>query len=142
MDDDFNTGGAVGVLYELLTGLNRFVEQRKLEDGQGTPDDLRAFERGTLVLKEFSQILGLFVQPLVEKKDDDKLMAGLTTLMSELDPDFTGTGAAALMERFIAIRAEARKSKNFAVADKVRKRLAELKVTLEDRATGTLWRAE
>ena len=26
MDDDFNTGGAIGMLYELLTALNRFAE--------------------------------------------------------------------------------------------------------------------
>ena len=32
MDDDFNTGGAVGVLYELLTALNRFADGHKLEE--------------------------------------------------------------------------------------------------------------
>src|SRR5262249_28382952 len=31
MDDDFNTGGAIGVLYELLTALNRQVDARRLE---------------------------------------------------------------------------------------------------------------
>ena len=30
-DDDFNTGGAVGSLYELLTALNRFADARGLE---------------------------------------------------------------------------------------------------------------
>src|SRR5258708_34100465 len=30
MADDFNTGGAVGVLYELLTALNRFADARQL----------------------------------------------------------------------------------------------------------------
>ena len=143
MDDDFNTGGAVGVLYELLTALNRFVEQRKLEDGTPSPADLRALEQGTVLLKECSRLLGLFEKaPAVEKKDDDKLVAGLAALMAELEPGFAGTTAAQYMERFIAIRADARKAKNFAVADKVRKRLAELKVTLEDRASGTLWRVE
>ena len=32
MDDDFNTGGAVGVLFELLTALNRFADTKKLEE--------------------------------------------------------------------------------------------------------------
>ena len=32
MDDDFNTGGAVGVLFELVTALNRVADQGKLED--------------------------------------------------------------------------------------------------------------
>src|SRR5262249_44865799 len=30
MDDDFNTGGAVGALYEMLTALNSFVDEQKL----------------------------------------------------------------------------------------------------------------
>ncbi len=44
------------------------------------------------------------------------------------------------MQRLIALRAEARKAKNFAVADTIRKRLAELGVTLEDRPGGPGWR--
>ena len=40
----------------------------------------------------------------------------------------------------IDLRAEARKAKNFALGDQVRKRLGELGITLEDRPAGTLWR--
>lgn len=124
MDDDFNTGGAVGVLYELLTSLNRFADQRKIEDGKGTPEDLQAFERGVLVLREFGHLLGVFETPLAEKSQGgDQLVQGL-------------------MQLLIDLRADARKTKNFAVADQIRKRLTELKVTLEDRGGGTTWRAE
>lgn len=123
MDDDFNTGGAIGVVYELLTTLNRFADQQKLEEGRGTPDDLRAFDRGVLTLKEFSQILGLFETPLADTKPagDDHLVQGLMQLLLDL-------------------RNEARKTKNFAIADQIRKRLTELNVTLEDRGGGTSWR--
>src|SRR5262245_795430 len=68
MDDDFNTGGAVGVLYELLTALNRFADTRQLEGGTADPANVRAFERGGKVLKELSQILGVFQQPLATKE--------------------------------------------------------------------------
>ena len=34
MDDDFNTGGAVGDLFELVRTLNKFVDERKLEAQQ------------------------------------------------------------------------------------------------------------
>ena len=47
---------------------------------------------------------------------------------------------AGLMQLLLDLRAEARKSKNFAMADQIRKRLGELGITLEDRAGGTGWR--
>jgi cysteinyl-tRNA synthetase len=122
MDDDFNTGGAVGVLYELLTSLNRFADAKRLEE-QPRSDDLAALERGVLVLKELSQILGVFEQPPTKTRDagEDELIAGL-------------------MQLLIDMRAEARKAKNFALADQIRKRLGEIGITLEDRAGGTGWR--
>jgi cysteinyl-tRNA synthetase len=45
-----------------------------------------------------------------------------------------------VMTLLIDIRAEARKAKNFALADLVRKRLTELNITLEDRPGETGWR--
>ena len=122
MDDDFNTGGAVGTLYELLTSLNRFADARKLEDAAPEAAALEQFRRGTLVLRELSQILGLFWEaPKKEAGADDKLVGGLMQLLLDL-------------------RAEARKAKDFATADQIRKRLGELGVTLEDRPGGTGWR--
>ena len=35
MDDDFNTGGAIGDLFELLRRLNKFVDDEKLEKPEG-----------------------------------------------------------------------------------------------------------
>ncbi len=122
MDDDFNTGGAVGMLNELLTALNRFADARELEGGKPDPADVRAFERGVVVLKELSQILGLFQQPPATKEaGQDELVGGL-------------------MQLLIDLRTEARKAKNFALGDQIRKRLSELGVTLEDRPGGTGWR--
>jgi cysteinyl-tRNA synthetase len=47
---------------------------------------------------------------------------------------------AGLMQIFIDMRAEARKAKNFALADQIRQRLGQLGITLEDRPGGTGWR--
>jgi cysteinyl-tRNA synthetase len=122
MDDDFNTGGAVGVLYELLTALNRFADSRELERGKADGADVDAFRRGAMVLRELSQILGVFCEPPASKgAGQDHLVNGLMQLLLDL-------------------RAEARKAKNFALGDQIRKRLAEIGVTLEDRAGGTGWR--
>ena len=47
-----------------------------------------------------------------------------------------------LMKLIIELRATARKDKNFAMADVIRKGLEQVGVTLEDRADGTIWRKE
>jgi cysteinyl-tRNA synthetase len=121
MDDDFNTGGAVGVLYELLNRMNRFADETKLEAASADAKTKTEFAEGVRVLKELSQILGVFHEPASQGKGDDKLVGGL-------------------MQLLIDLRADARKAKNFAVSDQIRKRLAEIGVTLEDRPGGASWR--
>ncbi len=124
MNDDFNTGGAVGKLYELLTHLNKFAQDhREFQDKKNSPE-FANFKQGVVALKELGQILGLFWAPVEKPKGgDDALVNGL-------------------MQLLIDLRAEARKAKNFALGDQIRKRLSEIGVTLEDRAGGTNWRKE
>ncbi len=121
MSDDFNTGGAIGALYELLTALNRFADSRQLEGTGRTEAAVAEFERGVLVLRELSQILGLFQQAHESGGANDELV----------NP---------LMQLLIDLRAEARKTKNYSMADQIRQRLGQLGITLEDRAGGTGWR--
>jgi cysteinyl-tRNA synthetase len=66
----------------------------------------------------------LFVKPL---KTDDKASDAITPKLVEL---------------FIRLRADAKKEKNFSLADKIRDELAGLGVTLEDRPGGTDWRLQ
>jgi cysteinyl-tRNA synthetase len=124
MDDDFNTGGAIGVLYELLTTLNRFTDTRHLEADEPEPTAVLEFQRGAIVLRELSEVLGIFDEPV----------APAATRSDEL--------TARLIQVLIDLRAEARKTKNFALADQIRQRLAQAGVTLEDRPAGTGWRLE
>ena len=143
MDDDFNTAGGIGVLFELLTTLNRLAEKKQLEGtGRGAEPALAIFQQGTIVLRELSQILGLFWEaPRSEERGDTGLIDGLAQLLIDLG---AGVGdqrqVDALMQRLLDVRAQARKAKNFAVADQIRKRLTDLGVTLEDRPGGTGWR--
>jgi cysteinyl-tRNA synthetase len=139
MDDDFNTGGAVGVLFELLSTINRFADSHKLEE---TPDAAAKnhFICAAAILRELSSMLGLFWAPVSESKGDDKLQTSLLALAAELGVT-AGGDPAATMAAFIQARADARKAKNFALGDQIRKRLTELGVTLEDRPGGkTNWR--
>lgn len=122
MDDDFNTGGAVGVLFDLRKTLNGFIGDQKLDTAAANKSVIPALTAGMTLLKELASILGVFRE--AKKKSagaDDGLLDGL-------------------MQLVIQIRADARKNKNFAVADLIRNKLNELKIVLEDRTDQTLWR--
>jgi len=121
MDHDFNTGGAVAVLFELTNALNRLADVGRLETPDADKESRAGFEAGAALLKELGQVLGLFYEEPKAPGANDQVLNGL-------------------MQLLIDLRAEARKSKNFAMADQIRKRLGELSITLEDRAGGTGWR--
>ena len=65
MDDDFNTGGATGVLFELVTSLNRQADGAKLEDPSSNNSAAKAeFAEGAALVKEIAGVLGLtFASP-------------------------------------------------------------------------------
>ncbi len=168
MDDDFNTGGAVGALHELLTTLNRFTEKKQLEGaGKGEQPALNIFRKCVTVLKELSQILGMFHEPAIDKRAYVRAWFGgvplgvyavgpavpipetqlhdLGQLLSDLGQPLEPASLAKadpndLLQRLIDLRAEARKAKDFARGDWIRQRLGKLGITLEDRPGGTLWR--
>ncbi|REJ68308.1 MAG: cysteine--tRNA ligase [Planctomycetota bacterium] len=122
MDDDFNTGSAIGDLFELVRTLNKFVDQENLE-GAGKSDaaKLATLTQGATTLRELAGILGLFRAPVDAGGGASDELVGK------------------LMELFIELRTAARKNKDFAMADKIRDDLANLGVTLEDRPDGTDW---
>jgi cysteinyl-tRNA synthetase len=122
MDDDFNTGGAIGEMFELVRGLNKFADDRELEDPAARERaSVAVLTKGTTTLRELAATLGLFSRPpKAASADDDQMVAKLLDLLIE-------------------IRADARKAKNFSAADKIRDSLAEIGVSLEDRPGGTEW---
>jgi cysteinyl-tRNA synthetase len=122
MDDDFNTGGAIGELFELAKIINKFCDDADLE-GTGKSDSAAVARFATLLttFKELTDTLGIFGKPPVDSG------AGGDDLLSKIMPVV------------IELRATARKEKKFAVADKIRDGLGPIGVTLEDRAGGTEW---
>ena len=124
MDDDFNTGGAIGELFEVVHALNRFANQLRSDSTSVMVEPISEYRTGMVVLKELCQILGLFRNPpAVAKPSDDTLYAPLIELLIEL-------------------RARLRKEKNFSLSDEIRQQLTNLGITLEDHSNGTRWRVE
>lgn len=121
MDDDFNTGGAIGELFELAKITNKFCDDAALEDGSKDAANIAKLEQLLTTLKELAGILGVFTKPpsAVGGSNDELL--------------------AQAMQLVIDLRAEARANKNFATADAIRDGIGPLGVVLEDRAGGTEW---
>ncbi|MEL6248481.1 MAG: cysteine--tRNA ligase [Cyanobacteria bacterium J06627_15] len=119
MDDDFNTPGAVAVLFDLAKELRR---QGNLIVHEGKPDaesDILFQQWQTLV--GLAQILGLEAEP--EATDESE--AGLSD---------------AEIETKITQRREAKQAKNYAEADNIRDELSSLGITLIDKPGGvTEW---
>lgn len=115
MDDDFNTAEAFSVLFEMVKEINR----QKSED----PD--AANQLGALLVK-LGGILGL-----LQAAPEEFLRGNMT---AEVDAE--------KIDQLIAAREQARASKDWASADKIRDQLAEMKVVVEDGAGGSGWRIE
>ena len=116
MDDDFNTARAIGALFTLARELNRAVER----------GDRALVQTGYELMVSLGGRLGLLG------------MSGRAFLQGgargELGVDVEE------VERLVAERAEARKRKDFATADRIRDQLKEMGIILEDTPTGTRWR--
>ncbi len=123
MDDDFNTAGAIGVMHDLAGGINSFLEQHRA-DPHRQPEIIQAASAATQTLRRLGRLLGLFQTT--------------TQRPAPKEPELVDQ----LMKLFIQLRNDARKGKNFALADEVRDRLSGLGITLEDRQNGTRWRIE
>ena len=124
MDDDFNTGGAIGELFEIVHALNRFANTLPAGSGGLSARQLAEYPHGHGRAQGAEPDPGSFPPPAGRAQAADHALSdGLIGLL-------------------IDIRARLRKEKNFALADEIRKRLSDLGVTLEDRPDGTRWRIE
>ncbi len=135
LDDDFNTGGAIGVLYEFVSALNRFCDQHKLETPNATKNADGMLHTVGGVFRELTAVLGLFKQThsKPELGGRDQLVYGLMQLLLDLRENLRTTAKSAAKDNPL-------KKTLFDQTDLIRKRLGELGVTLEDRPGGTTWR--
>ncbi|WP_144822085.1 cysteine--tRNA ligase [Marinobacter piscensis] len=114
MNDDFNCAGAISVLHALAHDIN---QQRR----EGQNEEAR---KSAAVMVRLGSVLGLLQQ------DPD----------AYFQADSAGVLSAEDIEAKIQARAEARKARDFAGADRIRDELAEQGVILDDSREGTSWR--
>ena len=135
MDDDFNTGGVTGVLFDLVTSLNKRADEAKLEDpATNNPAAKAEFVEGATLVKEIAQILGLtFAADEKELGGGNELVSGLMQLLLDLRENLRKHAKEAAKDNPL-------KKSLFEQTDLIRSRLGELGVPLEDRPGGTTWR--
>lgn len=134
MNDDFNTGGVTGVLFELVTRLNKAADDARLEDPATNNPAARAeFLEGAGLVKEIALILGLTFE-VPETSLGDQLVAGLMQLLLDLRENLRTLAKGAAKDNPL-------KKPLFDQTDLIRSRLKDLGVTVEDRPGGTTWRA-
>jgi len=126
MEDDFNTAGAIAAMHQAVPEINRFLD--KLASTSDHSDDAKSAWLAAGVVQWVGRSVGLF-------------QAGMGVAGAAVS-DGSSKLSEGLMELVIALRAEARATKNFALGDRIRDGLSKLGVVLEDRSGKTTWRVE
>ena len=126
MGDDFNTALALGYLHDLTRSLNRVLGEKGFRKSPAAPGLLL---QGRDCLLASGKILGLFQQPPEEYFAGQRSRFLAKKGLKEED-----------IRELIARRETARKEKNWARADEIRKEAGDMGVVLEDAPGGTTWK--
>ena len=112
MDDDFNTAEAMKAVFEVSSAVNRYLSrvERPKES---------ILRKAMEFFRIVSEVFGIFEDYFREQRAGEE---------------------EALIELLIEVRAQLRKEKNFALADKIRAELREMGIQLEDTPQGTIWK--
>lgn len=114
MDDDFNTALALGVLFDLVHQVNAYIAGR----GQGVSSDYALSQAYQLFSRLAGEVFGII-------RLEEQKLAGLS------EP---------LLELLLELRTELRSQKQYQLADRIRSRLTELNVIIEDTPQGPRWK--
>ena len=112
MNDDFDTPGALGALFDLGRAINRVTARDAADPGLAP---------ARAALRALSSVLGI---DLSEPESREPI------------------GAAPFVELLLEVRDALRSAKNWELADQIRDGLSERGITIEDGPTGTTWHPE
>ena len=119
MDDDFNTALALSYMFALAKEINIYYHAVTTGEIEHAVED---FAQAKAVYEDMADILGILVA------DGSKITEEDTGMVEDL------------MKLIIELRQQARASKDWATADKIRDDLKAIGVTLEDSPTGIRWK--
>jgi cysteinyl-tRNA synthetase len=125
MDDDFNTALAIGIIYDLVRDVNKYIADIGQKNEQAATLVLFAARDA---FDDVSSSLGIFQREPDAWFQEARLGEHKVTLSMEE------------IEEYIHLRNEARARKAWGEADRIRKLLDDAGVTLFDRSGGTVWK--
>jgi len=137
LNDDLNTARALGAMFDLVRDINAAADAGQVRKGD-IPALLKA-------LQQFDEIFAVL-------KDDDAVKVRNTVewakregLADKISPETAELAKAATLsdadiEKLVAEHSEARKARDFARSDAIRRQLAENGVVLENTKDGVRWR--
>jgi cysteinyl-tRNA synthetase len=126
MDDDFNTAEAVGVLFALANDVNRTKSRELARQLKGLGGSLGLLQREPMRFLQGGPLAAEIAAKAGAQGSFDAVVA--------YGEERIG--------RLIEARTAAKKSKNFAEADRIRAELSAHGIVLEDTPSGTTWRRQ
>ena len=126
MDDDFNSARGIGILFDTVRSTNRLLDQHRDNLSQKIKKTIQSNRSDIL---KIGNVLGILMEP-PKVYFDKKLFQGLE--QKSIDP--------AVIDKMVKEREEARKTKDWEKADQIRKQLDDMKIIIEDRPDGTIWK--
>jgi cysteinyl-tRNA synthetase len=124
MDDDFNTAKALGVIFEFIKELNRFMDKKP-----SNKEDLTLLSYAKKIIKELGGVLNLFQRQPTQWYRDLLKIKKLEISEDEIN-------------RLIEERVKARKNKDWQKADTIRQQLLSKGIILEDKPDKTVWKVK
>ncbi|MEE9566116.1 MAG: cysteine--tRNA ligase [Desulfobacteria bacterium] len=126
MDDDFNTARGIGLVFETVRQLNRFMDDM---GGKAHQQDVAGLVSTRADLMRIGGVLGILTEAPTQFFEQRQ-----ARLLKRKGID------TALVERLIAERVRARQEKDWAKADRIRDELSGMDILIEDRPDGTVWK--
>ena len=120
MNDDFNTALAISYMFELARDVNAYYSEYAAGKIQPRGTDAYMIMRVSEIFTDMASTIGIF-ESVEETAADSELVDKL-------------------MKIIVDIRQDARKNKNWAVADKIRDDLKAAGIALEDTPQGVKWK--
>jgi len=117
MDDDFNSPGALGAIFEFVASTNKFASESSPFSDQAKA----ILGKSNATIIKLCGVLGINVAEDSSAIEDKSLVDDLANLLLE-------------------IRQHARGNKDWATADKIRDGLTDIGIKLEDTRDGTIWK--